>query len=207
MDKNGIVKSDKNILSRREFIGKSALAAAGIMIIPRHVLGGKGYKAPSDTLNIACIGIGGRGKNDANAMSSQNVVALCDVDDIRGAEIRLKYPNARFYNDFRVLLEKEKNIDAVTISTPDHNHAVIAMMAMRRKKHVFVQKPLTHTVYEARMLAKAALEYDIVSQMGNQGHASEGARLINEWIADGAIGDVSEVHTWTNRPIWPQGAL
>ncbi len=205
--KNDIKFSSKNNLSRRQFIRNSALAASGIMIVPRHVLGGKGHKAPSDTLNIACIGIGGRGRNDASAMESQNVVALCDVDDIHGAEIRRKYPKARFYKDFRRLFEIEKNIDAVTISTPDHAHAVIAMMAIRRKKHVFVQKPLTHTVFEAKKLAEAAREYDIVSQMGNQGHASDSARLINEWIADGAIGDVHEVHTWTNRPIWPQGSI
>lgn len=199
--------STKSGMTRRNFIGKTSLAAAAITIVPRHVLGGQGYKAPSDTLNVACIGIGGKGKSDSAAMENENVVALCDVDEIRGKDTRLKYPSARFYEDFRVLFDKEKNIDAVTISTPDHNHAVIALWAMQRGKHVFVQKPLTHTVKEARILAEAAKRYNIVSQMGNQGHAGEGARLVNEWIADGAIGDVREVHTWTNRPIWPQGDL
>lgn len=194
-------------MTRRSFIGKTSLAAAAITIVPRHVLGGKGYKAPSDTLNVACIGIGGKGTSDSAAMENENVVALCDVDDIRGKDTRIKYPNAKFYEDYRVLFDKEKNIDAVTISTPDHTHAVAAMRAIQRGKHVYVQKPLTHTVDEARKLAKAAKENNIVSQMGNQGHAGEGARLVNEWIADDAIGDIHEVHSWTNRPIWPQGDI
>ncbi len=200
-------KEKKNGLTRRSFIAKTSLATAAFTIVPRHVLGGQGFVAPSDKLNIACIGIGGKGKSDAAAMESQNVVALCDVDEIHGSETRKKYPKAKFYQDFRKLFEKEKNIDAVTISTPDHTHAIIAYTAMQLGKHVYVQKPLTHTVYEARKLAKAAKEYNIVSQMGNQGHASEGIRLINEWIAADAIGDINEIHTWTNRPIWPQGAL
>jgi hypothetical protein len=115
------------------------------------------------------------------------------------------YPNAKFYKDFRIMLEKEKSIDAVTVSTPDHTHAVAAMTAIKLGKHVFVQKPLTHTVYEARALARAAREAGVVTQMGNQGHAGEGGRLVCEWIWDGAIGDVLEAHCWTNRPIWPQG--
>ncbi len=197
----------KKGMTRRSFIGRTTLATAAFTILPRHVLGGKGFVAPSDKLNIACIGIGGKGKSDAAAMENENVVALCDVDDIRGSDTRLKYPDAKFYEDFRVLLDKEKNIDAVTVSTPDHNHAIIAYSAMQLGKHVYVQKPLTHTVYEARKLAKAAKEYNIVSQMGNQGHAGEGARLVNEWIAADAIGDIHEIHTWTNRPIWPQGDM
>jgi predicted dehydrogenase len=204
---NEAENNTKSGMTRRSFIGKTSLAAAAITIVPRHVLGGKGFKAPSDTLNVACIGIGGKGNSDSAAMEGENVVALCDIDDLRGKDTRLKYPNARFYNDFRELFDKEKNIDAVTVSTPDHNHAVIAMAAIQRGKHVYVQKPLTHTVEEARKLDKAAKENNIVSQMGNQGHAGEGARLVNEWIADGAIGDVNEVHTWTNRPIWPQGNI
>ncbi len=197
----------KKGMTRRSFIGRTTLATAAFTILPRHVLGGKGFVAPSDKLNIACIGIGGKGKSDAAAMENENVVALCDVDDIRGSDTRLKYPDAKFYEDFRVLLDKEKNIDAVTVSTPDHNHAIIAYSAMQLGKHVYVQKPLTHTVYEARKLAKAAKKYNIVSQMGNQGHAGEGARLVNEWIAADAIGDIHEIHTWTNRPIWPQGDM
>ena len=200
-------KTTKSGITRRSFIGRTAIAATAFTILPRHVLGGQGFVPPSDKLNIACIGIGGKGTSDSAAMENENVVALCDVDEIRGSETRKKYPKAKFYEDFRVLFDKEKNIDAVTISTPDHTHAIIALTAMQLGKHVYVQKPLTHTVYEARKLAQAAKEYDIVSQMGNQGHASEGARLVNEWIADDAIGDIHEIHTWTNRPIWPQGAL
>ncbi len=197
----------KNGISRRSFIGRTALATAAFTIVPRHVLGGQGFVPPSDKLNIACIGIGGKGKRDAEGVEHENIVALCDVDEIHGSETRKKYPKAKFYQDFRVLLEKEKNIDALTITTPDHTHAIIAYTAMQLGKHVYVQKPLTHTVYEARKLAKAAKEYNIVSQMGNQGHATEGARLTNEWIAADAIGDVHEVHAWSNRPIWPQGNL
>lgn len=208
MKQNNEKQNDSKFgMTRRSFIGKTSLAAAAITIVPRHVLGGKGYKAPSDKLNIACIGIGGKGTTDSAAMEGENVVALCDVDEISGSETRLKYPNAKFYQDFRVLFDKEKNVDAVTVSTPDHNHAVIAMAAMKRGIHVYVQKPLTHTVEEARVLAKTAKENNIVSQMGNQGHAGDGARLVNEWIADDAIGDVHEVHSWTNRPIWPQGII
>ncbi|MFW6139841.1 MAG: Gfo/Idh/MocA family protein [Acidobacteriota bacterium] len=215
MDRKKDHKDSKKTLTRREFIGRSAATAAGFMIIPRHVLGGSGYKAPSDTLNIGCIGVGGKGSSDIRSVSSENIVALCDVDGRQMAEFLVSEPNtpeqkamyekANKYKDFRLLLDKEKNIDAVTITTPDHTHAVIAMNAIKRGKHVFVQKPLTHTIKEARLLAQAAEEAGIISQMGNQGHAGEGGRLINEWIWDGAIGDVREVHCWTNRPIWPQG--
>jgi len=208
-------KESRGILTRREFIGQSAAAAAGFMIIPRHVLGGTGYKAPSDTLNIGCIGVGGQGSSDIRNVSFENIVALCDVDDRQMAgflnseqnlpEQKAMYEKASKYKDFRVLLDKEKNIDAVTVTIPDHNHAVIAMSAINRGKHVFVQKPLTHTIKEARLLAQAAKKAGITSQMGNQGHAGEGGRLINEWIWDGAIGNIREVHCWTNRPIWPQG--
>lgn len=202
-------------ITRREFMGRSVTAAAGFMIIPRHVLGGKGHKAPSDTLNIANVGVGGQGSWDTRKVSSENIVAMCDVDDMQIANFLKSDKNkpqhiemfnkANKYRDFRIMLEKEKNIDAITVTTPDHTHTVIAMMAIKMGKHVFVQKPLTHTIKEARMLAKAAKKANIVTQMGNQGHAGEGGRLINEWIWDGAIGDVREVHAFTNRPIWPQG--
>lgn len=192
-------------LSRREFIGASAMAVGAFTIVPRHVLGGPGYVAPSDKLNIACVGAGGKGESDIAAVSSENLVAFCDVDDVKAAETYKKFPNVKTYKDFRVMLEEhEDDIDAVTVSTPDHTHAIVAMTAIRMGKHVFVQKPLTHTIYEARQLAKAAEEEGVVTQMGNQGHAGEGARLLNEWIWDGAIGDIHEVHAWTNRPIWPQ---
>jgi predicted dehydrogenase len=211
--KNNLSKGKK--LTRREFLGSTATAAAGLMIVPRHVLGGPGVKAPSDTLNIGCVGVGGQGSWDTRSVSSENVVALCDVDTMQIADFLKSdgndpqhvemYNKAKKYQDFRIMLDKEKNIDAITVTTPDHTHAVIAMTAIKMGKHLFVQKPLTHTIKEARELAKAAKKAKVVTQMGNQGHSGEGARLINEWIWDGAIGNVHEVHVWTNRPIWPQG--
>ena len=207
-------KNDKLLeksVSRRQFLAGTA-AASSFVIVPRHVLGGPGYQAPSDKLNIACIGIGGKGWSDSLKMQTENVIALCDVDEERLTQqhdddkktIRDYYPTAKFYQDFRVMLETEKEIDAVTVSTPDHTHAVAAMMAMKMKKHVLVQKPLTHTIHEARMLAKTAKEMGVVTQMGNQGHAQEGGRLVCEWIWAGAIGDIKEVHCITNRPVWKQ---
>jgi len=193
-------------MSRRDFLGSTAAAAAAFTIVPRHVLGGPGYTSPNDKLNIACIGIGGKGASDVAKVATENIVALCDVDERRGAETFKLHPKAKKYHDFRKMLdENDKIIDAVTVTTPDHTHAVIAMTAIKMGKHVFCQKPLTHTIYEARKLAEAAREAKVITQMGNQGHAGEGGRLINEWIWDGAIGAVREAHTWTNRPIWPQG--
>jgi predicted dehydrogenase len=201
-------------LTRRQFIGTTATAAAGFMIVPRRVLGGPGTQAPSDTLNIGAVGVGGKGSSDIWSVSTENIVALCDADDEQMAkflgnkdnkpENQVKYEKAAKYRDFRKMLENEK-LDAITVSTPDHTHAVIAMTAMKLGKHVFVQKPLTHTIKEARLLAQEAKKRNLVTQMGNQGHSKEGARLICEWIWDGAIGGVHEVHVWTNRPIWPQG--
>lgn len=193
-------------ISRRKFITNTGMAAAAFTILPSH-LWGANKNIPSDTLNIAVVGIGGKGATDAAGVSSENIVALCDVDDTMGMEVRKTYPKATQYRDYRKMLEKEKNLDAVVISTPDHTHATIAMAAMKMGKHVFVQKPLSHTVYEAKRLAEVAKEKNLVTQMGNQGHAGEEARLLNEWIWAGAIGDVTEVHIWTNRPIWPQGNI
>jgi predicted dehydrogenase len=204
--------------SRRKFLGAASTAAAGLMVVPRHVVGQTAKKkAPSDTLNIACVAVGGMGGADTRGCRTENIVALCDVDDesmarlLRNEELepaeKAMYEKAAKYRDFRRMLEKEKGIDAVTVSTPDHNHAVIAMAAIKLGKHVYVQKPLTHTIKEARLLAKAAKEANVVTQMGNQGHAGEGARLVCEWIWSGAIGNVTEVHCWTNRPIWPQGGI
>jgi predicted dehydrogenase len=209
------VEKPKKTITRREFMGRTAAATAGLMIIPRHVLGGRRYAAPSDLLNIGCVGVGGKGFSDVQAASTENIVALCDVDDTMMAnllnsnehppEYKAKYEKAAKYRDFREMLDKEKTIDAITVTTPDHTHAAIAMAAIKMGKHVFVQKPLTHTVKEARLLALEAKKAKVVTQMGNQGHSKEGARLICEWIWDGAIGKVSEVHVWTDRPIWPQG--
>ena len=202
------VKSRGKDVSRRDFLTRAAVATAGITIIPRHVLGGAGYTPPSDKLNIAGIGIGGMGKNNVAALATtENIVALCDVDDNYALEVFKKYPEAKKYRDFRKMLENEKSIDAVVVATPDHTHAVISLAAIQLGKHVYCQKPLTHSIYEARNLAEAARDAGVATQMGNQGHAGEGNRLIAEWIWDGAIGQVREVHSWTNRPVgyWPQG--
>jgi len=188
-------------------MGAASAAVAAFTIVPRHVLGGTGNKPPSEKLNIAGVGSGGMGASNINACSDigENIVALCDVDDDRAKDTFNRYPKARKWKDFRKMLDEQKDIDAVIVATPDHTHAVAAMYAMRRGKHVYVQKPLTHTVYEARMLTEAARKYKVATQMGNQGHSGDGVRLICEWIWDGAIGPVREVHAWTNRPIWPQG--
>ena len=197
--------SQKKKINRRQFLGGTAATVAAFTIVPRHVLGGTGKTPPSEKLNIAGIGVGGMGKNNIDAVSSENIVALCDVDDKYAAKTFEKYPKAKKYRDFRRMLEKQKDIDAVIIATPDHTHAVIAVEAMKRGKHVYCQKPLTRTVYEARVLTEAARNDKVATQMGNQGHSGEGVRLICEWIWDGAIGPVREVHAWTNRPVWPQG--
>jgi predicted dehydrogenase len=163
----------------------------------------------NDKLNIAGVGAGGKGKSDISALAGRNnIVALCDVDDERAAETFNLHPDAPKYKDFRVMLEKEgKNIDAVTVSTPDHMHAIIAMTAMQLGKHVYVQKPLTHDIWEARQLQEMAKKYKVCTQMGNQGHAGEGVRRITEWLNAGVIGPVKTVICWTNRPVWPQGGL
>lgn len=195
--------------SRRGFIRNSALAAASFMIVPRHVLGGKGFLAPSDKLLIAGVGAGGKGASDIanfHASGKAEIAFLCDVDDRRAAGTRKKFPKAKYYKDWRELLDKEsKNFDAVSVSTPDHNHAITTLAAMQLGKHVYVQKPLTHDLYESRMLHEAAKRYKVVTQMGNQGASNDGTRLISEWYEAGEIGDVHTVYCWTDRPVWPQG--
>ena len=198
------VKQRSRKITRRDFMGGMA-AAAMFTIVPRYVLGGAGQTSPSEKLNIAAVGAGGMGASNIDKCSEENIVALCDVDDNRAAATFNKFPNARKYRDFRKMLEKQKDIDAVIIATPDHTHAVVAMMAMKMGKHVYCQKPMTHSVYEARKLTEAAREYKVATQMGNQGQSGDAVRLLCEWIWDGAIGPVREVHCWTNRPIWPQG--
>lgn len=194
--------------TRRKFIRNAALATAGFYIVPRHVLG-RGHIAPSDKLNIAGIGVGGKAEVNlpfAFNNGTDNIVALCDVDDRRAVKARGLWPKAPYYKDFRQMLEKEqKNIDAVIITTPDHMHAVQAMAAMQMRKHVYLEKPLTHDIYEARQLTRAAAQYKVVTQMGNQGSSGDDTRLIETWVQAGLIGDVTRVHVWTNRPTWPQG--
>lgn len=194
--------------SRRKFIKGAGLATAGFMIVPRHVLGGPGFIAPSDKLNIAGIGAGGKGESDISSFAQSpkvNIVGLCDVDDRQAIKSRASFPKAKYYHDFREMLEKEgKNIDAVSVSTPDHNHAVAAYQAMQMGKHVYVQKPLTHDIWEARMLTEAAKKYKVVTQMGNQGGSGDGVRKMKEIYDSGIIGEVHTVECWTNRAIWPQ---
>ena len=199
-------------MERRNFLKNSTMSIVAFTIIPRYVLGGKGFTSPSDKLNIACVGIGGKGRVDVDGVSSENIIALCDVDQIRANEDRgdLKnayntFPSARKYVDFREMLEKETDIDAVTISTPDHMHAIVTMEAMKKGKHVYTQKPLTRTIGESKKIVAFARENNIITQMGNQGHANEGPRILNELIWQGKIGNVKEVHCWTNRPLWAQG--
>ncbi|HWJ21559.1 MAG TPA: Gfo/Idh/MocA family oxidoreductase [Gemmatimonadaceae bacterium] len=234
--------SDDAHISRREFVGTTATAALAFTIVPRHVLGGPGYVAPSDRLNVAIVGAGGMGMSNMTVLAAggENIVAVCDVDygyverSLAGrtrtpvprpemtaeevADQRKDYANAltmsaafakaKRYDDFRVMLEKEKHVDGVVVATPDHTHAAIAHAAMLAGKHVYVQKPLTYSVYEARLLARTAAERPkLVTQMGNQGHSLEGTRRIVEMIAAGVIGPVREVHVWTDRPLryWAQG--
>jgi len=224
-------------ITRRDFVsdaGKLALGAVIApsfpMIVPRHVLGGPGYRAPSDMVNVAIVGFGGMGSGNAQELAkTEQLVAVCDVDlhfsqtnvdnkqrpnrqtgQVNPAAIKLKeqFEKAAKYTDFREMLSKQKDIDGIVVATPDHNHAVVAKAAMDLGKHVYVQKPLTWSVHEARLLRKTAMDNPkLVTQMGNQGHSSEGARLINEWIQAGVIGPVHQVHVWTNRPLgyWPQG--
>jgi predicted dehydrogenase len=213
-------------VSRRDFVAGSASAAMSAMIVPRHVLG-RGFQAPSDTLNVAIVGCGGKGMDNAEALGSENIVALCDVDfgyvdrqladrlrivsgkmpDASTLRLRDQFTSAKRYADFREMLDKQKDIDGLVVATPDHAHAIIAKSAMQLKKHVYVQKPLTHSVHEARVLRALAKSSGVTTQMGNQGHSTNDARLINEWIQAGLIGPVREVHVWTNRPSgwWPQG--
>jgi predicted dehydrogenase len=195
--------------TRRNFLKNTAITAAGFIIVPRHVLGGKGFVAPSDRLRIAGVGVGGKGQNDIAYFyktGKTNIAFLCDVDDKRAAKTITNFPKAKYYKDWRQLFDKEaKNFDAVSISTPDHNHAVITLAAMQLGKHVYTQKPLTHDIYEARVLTDAAKRYKVVTQMGNQGASGDGVRQLMEWYNSGLIGKVHTVYCWTDRPVWPQG--
>jgi predicted dehydrogenase len=236
------MKRDK--ITRRNFVAGTTGAALSAMIVPRHVLGGVGYNAPSDTVNFALIGCGGQGKTDSGELvaGGQNLVALCDVDygyvdreiarmtkpreprpgaqpmneqrqkimearQAQMAKLAEAYKTAKRHSDFRKMLEEQKDIDAIVVATPDHLHAVIAKTAMELGKHAYVEKPLTWSVHEARVLRETAARKKVVTQMGNMGHSSEGAALVNEWVQAGVIGPVREVKVWTNRPLgyWPQG--
>lgn len=202
------MKKQSTPQSRRDFLKNTSLALAGFYIVPRHVLG-RGFIAPSDKLLIAGIGAGGKGESDLwNFYNSgkAEIAFLCDVDERQMKKSVERYPKAKIYKDYREMLEKEhKSIDAVSVSTPDHMHAVQAMAAMQLGKHVYVQKPIAHDIYEARMMTEAARKYKVVTQMGNQGASGDGVRTLIDWYKAGLIGDVHTVYCYTDRPVWPQG--
>lgn len=193
-------------LSRRAFVSKTLVATAGFTIVPSFAVSGLGYKAPSDKLNIAAIGIGGMGFSNLKQMETENIVGLCDVDWKYSDRVFKHYPKAKKYKDFRKMYdEMDKSIDAVVVATADHTHAIVAAQAISMGKHVYVQKPLTHTVYESRLLTNLADKYKVATSMGNQGASGEGVNLVTEWLANNEIGEVTRVEAFTDRPIWPQG--
>ena len=200
------------VLTRRQFLRSAAFSAAAFSLVPGGVLGLRGAPSANEKLNLAGIGIGGQGAHDLSQMESENIVALCDVDQAHAAHTFKKYPSAQQFTDYRQMLDQVKEIDGVVIATPDHHHAFAAMEAIKRGKHVYCEKPLTHSVWEARQVAKAAREAKVATQMGNQGQASEQTRRLCEYVWAGVIGNVHEAHIWTDRPsqglfkeYWPQG--
>ncbi len=196
------MSKESSSVSRRSVLRGAVGTVGAFTFVPGHVLGRNGAQPASERLNIAGIGVGGMGGGNLRACSRENIVALCDVDYGHAAGTFKKYPSAKTYRDYRVMLDKEdKNIDGVIIATPDHTHAVIGMECIRRGKHVYLQKPLAHSIHEVRMLTEAARKHKVQTQMGNQGHSSNEIRLLNEWIADGAIGPVREVFAWSDRPV------
>ncbi len=190
--------------SRRDFVK----TLASVSILPAGVLAAQGAPGANSRLRIAGIGVGGMGKSNLHqiALKGHEIAALCDVDSAYAAGARAKYPKAPFYADYRELLAKERDIDGVMIATPDHTHALIAAAAIRSGKHVFVQKPLCHDIFECRELMRLAREHKVVTQMGIQGHALPGFYLINEWIAAGGIGDLQSIDAWCSLSYYPFGA-
>src|SRR5260221_391085 len=196
--------SSKSGMTRRQFIYSTAIAAGTTALLGRAQPVSRPISA-NNKLNIGVVGTGGKGDSDTTCCSGENIVALCDVDSNISAKAQQKYPNAKLYKDFRKMLEQEKSLDAVIVATPDHVHASVAAMAMRMGKHVYCQKPLTQTIYEARLLRKLAAEKKGATQLGNQGRAEHGLRHAVEVVQAGAIGPGREGYVWSNRPIWPQG--
>jgi predicted dehydrogenase len=200
-----------NHISRRKFVKVAAAGSAAFTILPSHTVSGLGHVVPSDMLHIAAVGCGGEGTADIRTLMQapkKNAVIshLCDVDDRQSVRIRKEFPNAPYYHDWREMFEKEsKNFDAVTVAIPDHNHAVVGLAAMQLKKHLYLQKPLTHDIYEARILTEASEKYRVVTQMGDQGMSCDGMRTLREWIEADVLGDIEKVYCWTDRPVWPQG--
>ncbi len=198
-------------ISRRNFVRSAASGAAALTIIPNYAVSGLGHVPPSDKLLIAAIGCGGEGADDIRHYAiapkkNAEIAFLCDVDDRQAAPQRKEFPKAKFYYDWRELFHKEsKNFDAVSIAIPDHNHAVAGLAAMQLKKHLYLQKPLTHDIYEARILTEASEKYQVVTQMGDQGASCDGIRTLREWIEADVLGEIENVFCWTDRPVWPQG--
>ncbi len=206
------VRTTNTTLTRRQFLRGATFSAAAFMVVPGSVLGLRGATSPNDKLNLAGIGFGGQGAHDLSQMESENIVALCDVDKGYAGHIFRKYSKAQQFTDYRQMLDQMKDLDGVVVATPDHHHAFAAMAAIKHGKHVYCEKPLTHSVWEARHVAQAAHEAKVATQMGNQGQASEETRRLCELVWAGAIGDVHEAHIWTDRPsqglfkeYWPQG--
>ena len=188
-------------IRRRDFL-KSATTLGGFVVVPNHVLGGPDQTPPSERLNCAAIGAGSKGAANIHALSSENMVALCDVDWNCAARVFKQFPKAKLYRDYRQMLDKQKDIDAVVISTPDHHHAAATVVALELGKHVYCEKPLTHTLHEVKYVVEAARKAKVATQMGNQGHAGEGLRRTCEFIWGGVIGDVKKVEVWTTARGW-----
>ena len=200
------MKKKQPKISRKNFLGKTALATTAFTILPSHVISGLGHKAPSDKLNIAGVGLGGMGTGDIRYMQSENIVALCDVDWGYTQKTFAAFPDAKKYKDWRKMFdEMNSSIDAVMIATSDHSHAIIGAHSITLGKHVYIEKPLTQTVYESRLLTKLAKKYNVATQMGNHGASEDDVSQVCEWIWNGEIGEVKKVDAFTNRPIWPQG--
>lgn len=192
--------------SRRDFIKNTAAATAGISIIPNFAVAGLGYKAPSDKLNIVGVGVGGKGHPNLLGMNTENIIGLCDVDWRYSERCFNEFPKAKRYWDWRKMFDElGDSVDGVMVATADHTHAIVAATALTMDKHVYCQKPLTHSIYESRLLTKLAEKHKVATQMGNQGNSGHGVREVCEWIWNDEIGEIKEVHAWTDRPIWPQG--
>ena len=193
--------------SRRKFLRTATTAAAGFTIVPRHVLGGRGYRAPSDRLKILGVGAGGKGQSNLMPLDGEYVIGLCDIDPVRATETYKHFKKAPQYTDYRKMYDRHlEEADAVVVSTPDHTHAVASLAALYAGKHVYCEKPLVHNIREARLMTEAAAANpNLVTQMGNQGASGEGIRKIKEWLAADLIGEVHTMHAWTDRPVWPQG--
>lgn len=200
------MEKKREIVNRRKFIGVTTTAFAGITLLPCNVIAGLGHKLPSEKFNIAGIGVGGRGFSNLKCLESENIIGLCDVDWKYSQPVFDYFPRAKRYKDWRVLYDElGKSIDGIVIATSDHTHAIIAAHAITMEKHVYLQKPLTHTVYESRLLTKLAEKHKVATSMGNQGASEDDLSKTVEWLYNGEIGDVTKVDAFTDRPIWPQG--